>query len=153
MECELDGRMLKYEDGKVFVWRERKTRNSYWSELKGCNSNGYRQVWINKKNFQLHRIVYYIHNPDWNIYDGSSNNSIDHIDRNPLNNSIENLRVVTNQQNGFNTNAKGYSFNKARGKYQARIRLNGKHKHLGYYDNEEDAHQAYLNAKQELHII
>jgi len=151
MECELEGRTLKYEDEKLFIWRENKTRNSYWFELKGRIGNGgYRRVDINKK-YYLHRIVYYIHNPDWNIHDNCINNSIDHIDRNPLNNTIENLRVVTHQQNHFNRNAKGYYFHKASGKYQAYIGFNGKLKHLGCYDNKEDAHQAYLNAKQEIH--
>lgn len=33
-------------------------------------------------------------------------------------------------------------------KYKAIIKIDGKTKHLGYYRTEEEAHQAYLNAKQ-----
>ena len=80
-------------------------------------------------------------------------NQIDHIDRNPLNNNIENLRVVTNQENGWNQYAKGYSFNKENGKYRAQIRVNGKNIYLGYFENEDDARTAYLNAKAIHHII
>ena len=47
---------------------------------------------------------------------------------------------------------KGYTFNKNKKKWQAQIRLNGKKKTLGYFDNETDAHKAYLRAKI-LHII
>ena len=149
-----NGRKIKYEEGKLWLWRELKSKPSYWYELKGTlNKDGYRQVRINYKHLQYHRVVYFVHNENWNIYDSSMDNQIDHIDRNPLNNSIENLRVVTHPQNMWNTDCKGYSFNKARGKYVARIKVDGKHKNLGYFVNEDDARNAYLNAKAIHHII
>ena len=77
---------------------------------------------------------------------------IDHIDRNRINNHINNLRIVTPQQNCFNRNAKGYYLDK-HNKYVAQIKLNRKIKHLGYYDTEEEAHNAYLEAKKIYHII
>ena len=64
---------------------------------------------INRNTYKLHRLVYYLYNQDWNIYDSSMNNFIDHRDGNGLNNRIENLNLVTNQQNTQNRkNAKGY---------------------------------------------
>ena len=78
---------------------------------------------------------------------------IDHIDRIKLNNHISNLRIVSNQKNSFNKNAKGYYFHKRDKKYIAKIGLNGKQKKLGYYDTEEEAHNAYLEAKKIYHII
>jgi len=104
----------------------------------------------------LHRIIYYAHNQDWDIYNTSTNNSIDHIHHEvgePLDNSITNLRVVNHQQNQFNTNAKGYYFNKIAKKYQSRITINGKTNHIGYYDTADEAHNAYLEAKKSYHII
>ena len=86
-------------------------------------------------------------------------NYIDHIDatdfpkNHPKNNNIENLRIVTNQENCFNQRAKGCCFDKARGKHRAIICLNYKTIHIGYYDTEEIAHQAYLEKKKELHVI
>ena len=149
-----NGRKIKYEEGKLWLWRELKSKPSYWYELKGTlNKDGYRQVRINYKHLQYHRVVYFLHNPDWDILDSCQENSIDHIDRNPLNNNIENLRVVTNQENGWNQYAKGYSFNKENGKYRAQIRVNGKNIYLGYFENEDDARTAYLNAKAIHHII
>tara|TARA_R110001592_G_scaffold342161_1_gene631834 strand:+ start:503 stop:982 length:480 start_codon:yes stop_codon:yes gene_type:complete len=159
MECELDGRLLKYEDGKLYVWREmwrkHKLKNPYWCEVKGSvdKRNGYRYVGINYKNYRFHRLVYFLHHQEWDIHNSSIDNSIDHIDRNPLNNNIENLRVVTNQQNAWNTNAKGYYFNKEKGKYQAQICVNCKHKYLGYFESENDARNAYLIAKEKYHIF
>jgi len=155
MECELNGRKIKYEDCKLYVWRELKSKPSYWYEAKGGinKSNGYRCVRINNKSFRFHRVVYFIHNQEWNIHNSSTDNSIDHIDRNPLNNNIENLRVVTNQENQWNRDGKGHYFNKANGKYMARIKVDGEHKYLGYFMTEQEAAAAYLNAKAIHHQI
>jgi hypothetical protein len=153
MICELNGMKIKYESGKVWMWRELKSKPSYWREMKGWLdiSTGYRIVTINTKPYLYHRVVYFIHNQEWDIHNSCQDNSIDHIDRSPLNNSIENLRVVTQQQNQWNRDVKGYYFHKATGKYMARINVNGKDKYLGRFVNEEDAHQAYLEAKKIYH--
>ena len=159
MNCDFDGRMIKHEDGKLYVLREmwggRKLKNPYWVEVKGWvdKDTGYRHVGINNKNYLYHRVVYFIHNQKWEIHDTSRENLIDHIDRDKLNNNIENLRVVTNQQNQWNTDCKGYYFKKASGKYQAQIMVNGKMKYLGLFVNEDDARTAYLNAKAIYHVF
>ena len=103
------------------------------------------------KKLYFHRVVYYAHNNDWDIYDSSINNLIDHIDGLKTNNHISNLRNVTSQENQFNTKAKGYYFEK--GKHKAQIVLNGKKIHIGSYATPEEAREAYLNKKQKLHII
>ncbi len=155
MERELNGRKIKYESGKLYVWREWRTKPSYWWELKGSvnKSNGYRCVRINNKLYLYHRLVYFLHNNDWDIHDTCLDNSIDHIDRNPLNNNIENLRVVTNQENQWNQNCKGYCFIKASGKWRARITVDSKEKHLGYFMTERAAAAAYLQSKAIHHQI
>ena len=104
--------------------------------------------------FLKHRLITLAHNPSWDIFDSSPNNYIDHINRNPSNNSTENLRIVTQQQNNFNrSNTKGYCWNKLTKKWQAQIKVNRKQIHLGRFKNEEDARAAYLKAKAELHLI
>jgi hypothetical protein len=114
------------------------------------HSKGYSQIFCNGKMVLRHRIIASvflgldIDNPT--IF-------IDHINHDKINNCVDNLRLVSNQQNQFNTNAKGYSWHKSSQKYRAKIRLNGKDIHLGYYNNEEDARQSYLNAKPKYHII
>ena len=159
MEREFNGKKIKYEEGKLWFWREicgkQKLKNPDWYELKGGvhKSTGYRRVSINNKNYLYHRVVYFLHNENWKIHDNSRDNLIDHIDRDKLNNNIENLRVVTNQQNAWNQNRKGYTFNKRDGKYMARIKVDGKKKHLGCFENEDDARNAYLNAKAIHHRI
>ena len=158
MKVVLNEMKIKYEDRKLYVWREmwgkRKLKNPDWWELKGTlDKDGYRCVQINYKQYKYHRVVYYLHNDGWKIHDTCRNNSIDHIDRDRLNNNIENLRVVTQQQNLWNRNAKGYCFHKPSGKYVAQIMVDGKQKSLGYFETEDDARNAYLNAKAKYHHI
>jgi len=159
MEFELYGVKFNYEYGNVYrLWNYKK--GDEWKEIKKMDSgNGYIcfMYMVNNKRHSLyiHRLVYWLHNPEWDIFDSSiKNNSIDHIDGNPLNNNIENLRLVTHQENHFNmTRAKGYNWDKKNKKWKAQIKLNDKTKHLGRFDNEEDARNAYLEAKKKYHII
>ena len=116
-------------------------------------STGYKSIKINQKRKTLHRFIYYAHNREWNISDGSKNNYIDHIDGNRLNNDIINLRVVTSQQNNFNTRAKGFYWNKRDKKWMAKIGINKKQICLGYFHTEEEARNCYLEAKEKYHIM
>lgn len=77
---------------------------------------------------------------------------LDHINGIRHDNRVENLRIVSNQQNCFNRkNVKGYSTRN--NKYIAEIQLNGLTIALGTYEKEYDARNAYLQAKQKYHII
>jgi hypothetical protein len=50
----------------------------------------------------------------------------------------------------INPQVKGYSWNNQKQKWQSRIKINQRIHHLGFFDNEEDAHHAYLIAKREV---
>jgi hypothetical protein len=158
MEFELHEVKFNYEYGNIYRLYEYK-KGYEWKKLKyNYRSDGYIVIpfKVNGKifRFNLHRIVYWLHNPDWDIFNTHRDNFIDHIDGNPSNNNIENLRVVTNQQNQWNqTRAKGYSWDKIHKKWRASISINKKTKYLGLFELEEDAHKAYLDAKEKYHII
>lgn len=78
---------------------------------------------------------------------------VDHININKKDNRLQNLRYLTDQKNKFNTNAKGYSFNKRNKKYESYIKLNHKKIFGGYFDTKEEAHNKYLELKKIYHII
>jgi hypothetical protein len=79
---------------------------------------------------------------------------VDHINGDPSDNRRQNLRLATeldNQRNmclpKHNTSGfKGVSFRKDRGKFRAYISLHNKTKHLGTFENAEDAARAYDKA-------
>jgi len=150
---------FKYENDKMYKLDK---RNNEWS---CCNdlipsSRNYITLKNNKKSYYLHRIIYKYHNEDWDITDTSTNNHIDHININSLDNRIENLRVATCSQNNRNKNKfkncsskyKGVCWDKKNNKWRARIKINGKQKHLGYFDNEEEACEAYKKKYEEINF-
>jgi hypothetical protein len=100
------------------------------------------------KDYKLkaHQFAYYL------VY-GKVVDCIDHINNIRDDNRIDNLRSITKQQNGFNTKSKGYSYNKKLSKYRAYITIDKKQIHLGYFNIEEEARQAYTDAKKIYHII
>ena len=153
----IDGReMLVNEDDNYDIKILSTSLVPKWNKLAigtRTGTRGYKLISINNKRKSLHRVIYYAHNQDWNIHDSSKNNFIDHIDGDITNNDIRNLRVVTCQQNNFNTRAKGYTWCKRDKKWRARIKLNRKEIRLGYFDTEEEARNAYLEAKKKYHIM
>lgn len=104
--------------------------------------DGYAVTSISYKRVKMHHLI---------MGKSPKGKQVDHIDRDRLNNTRENLRFVTSQQNHFNTEYKG---TRQRGKrWTAQIQTDGKTKHLGTYDSEDEARQAYLQAKSIYHVI
>lgn len=146
---------FRYENGKLY--REHHIKNN--KKLRGwycvndnCGCRARPDTSINGRKYLVSRLVYKFHNPEWNIDDYTDNNMIDHIDRNPFNNSIENLRVLDRRQNCLNNNAKGVKFDKRSKKYEARICINYKYIHLGTYTTYEEAKKVYEKEKQK-HLL
>lgn len=109
-------------------------------------SNGYYHTRLNRKRYQNHRIIFAIHNNTIDFQD----KQIDHIDGNPLNNSPQNLRLVTASQNQFNrkkqknnsTGHKNISFVKRLNKYRCAMQVNGKDIYIGLFNTVEEAIQS-----------
>jgi hypothetical protein len=74
---------------------------------------------------------------------------IDHANGNGLDNRKENLRIITQRQNSQNLHMKkvskyvGVCWDKQKGKWRARTKINGKRKCLGFYTNEQEAAMEY----------
>ena len=122
-------------------------------------TDGYKDIGLYKngirKRFYVHRLVAkaFLENPD------NKRKVIDHIDNNPSNNNVKNLRWCSQKENGYNqgkhinntTGFKGVSFHKPLNKYVARIRMNGKQTHLGLFETAEEASKAYEAKAKEIH--
>jgi len=118
------------------------TNNS--NQSAGCIlGNGYYYSRLDKNRYPNHRIVFAIYNNTTDF----QNKQIDHIDGNVLNNSPENLRLVTASQNQFNrkkqkNNSSGHkniSFVKKLSKYRCAMQINGEDIYIGLFDTVEDA--------------
>jgi len=163
IEFVLKNRRLRLHPDGVMYCRAHKdgheTKKEKWRQIKfSKTTNGYLfckiTVDCKERYFLKHRLVKLAHDPTFDIFDVSPSNWIDHENRTRDDNSNDNLRVVTNQQNQFNrSNTKGYTWREARKKWEASIKINGKSKYLGQFKTEEEARNAYLAAKAKLHII
>ena len=146
----INGQKLQvFEDGRVERW----FKGRYFRLVKhtGNTNNGYNVIDCNRKGYMRHRIIGFAF-LGLDIDDLTL--QIDHKNGNKLNNNVSNLRIVSNQENQWNrTTAKGYSWKTQHQKYRAYIAVNLQQVHLGYYDTELEAHNAYLEAKTKLHII
>lgn len=162
IEFELENRLLRLHPDGVMYSRAHmdghETKKEIWRQIKFSKNQGYDvcSISINGKEriFKKHRLVKLAHDPTFDIFDVSPSNFIDHENHTRDDNSNDNLRVVTNQQNQFNrAGVKGYTWDKTNKKWVAKIMLDGKSKTIGYFKKEEDARAAYLAAKAKLHII
>lgn len=124
----------------------------YTGKMKGkvveCGTKsvrGYLVVRFNKKTITVHRIAWML------FYKEPAPESIDHINRIKTDNRITNLRAATPTQQLLNTpiksdntsGFKGVSYFKRDDKWRAYTSVNGKFKHIGYYETPEEASEAY----------
>ena len=148
MELTFRETKIKYEDEKLY--RQLKTR---WKECTNkLNHYGYKQeININNKNFKQHRIIYLIHNSNWDIYDLKQ--MINHKNKIRTDNRIENLEVVTNLQNVQDRDmdkVKGYYFHKnCKKPYQFQFRANGKY-YSKCFSNIDDGRVWHLAERRKL---
>lgn len=140
----------------VFIWKEGTYRKSRAGTIAGSIAkSGHRVIFLEGRYYKAHRLAWFYVHGAW------PSKFIDHINRDPDDNRISNLRDVSigeNNQNRVNP-GKGKVLKAPLGvcwkpkinKWQARISLNGECKYLGVYESMDDAHQAYLAAKENLH--
>ncbi len=143
---------FKYQDGLLFWKIQPSQRTKVGSIAGGEHGGGYKKVRVNGKKQFIHRVVFMMHH-------GFLPKFIDHIDGNPSNNKIQNLREATHSQNIMNkrlqsnnsTGIRGVHFDKAKSKYAASITVQRIRIHLGYFDSFELAALCYAESAKKYH--
>lgn len=103
---------------------------------------------VNKQARLLHRIVFGISKNDKRV--------IDHINHNPLDNRLVNLRAVSQTENMRNrvmqknnkSGIRNVSWNRTSKKWEVCVRVNRKTIRCGMYENIVEAEKAAINARE-----
>lgn len=119
------------------------------------DSKGYTQIRVSKRLYLAHRLAWLYVYGEW------PRKHLDHIDRNPKNNAIGNLRECTHAENHQNVGVRsdsssgitGVSFSQISGKWLAYITLSGKTIRLGLHETLESAIAARSKAKKKYHTF
>lgn len=146
-EEDLIREYLEYdpETGDLF-WKVTRGKRGVKGKKAGCKtSDGYVHVTLAGKTYMAHRLAWFIYYEKW------PNKYLDHKDGIKSNNKINNLREASNSENCRNKPKKGYYWDDSRKKFCATIMVNYKKSHLGYFDTEEEARKAHVEAMEKYH--
>ncbi len=107
--------------------------------------SGYIVIRLGCIGIQAHRLAWFY------VYGKWPSEHIDHINGNPSDNRIDNLREVDQLRNAWNskksaTNRSGYkgvSWHRSAKRWQAQLTHKGQSYHLGYFDSQHEAAKAY----------
>ena len=146
--------LLRYDpETGNFLWLKSRAGQPRPGSIAGwVRPDGYVQIRIDKHRYLAHRLAWFYINEKW------PEAEIDHIDLDPSNNALSNLREARHSQNMSNVlprkrnkiGLKGaYQTNYSKDRWVASISLNGKSKRLGVFASPEAAHEAYCKAAKE----
>lgn len=146
----IKGRFLYEPDTGRILHRRDYRRHKSGDDASYLRKDGRLVLQHEGREYQAHRAAWFLHYGRWPEGD------VDHIDGDPSNNRIANLREATRSQNLGN--AKLYRNNKSghrgvfyvqkHGYYIATIQIRKRVHHLGSFKNKEDAAAAYERAAQ-----
>lgn len=142
--------IFDYANGKIYWKIKPAVRVKIGDEAGTMHHTGYLTVMYLGKRYPVHVIIYEMHNGP--IPPGMV---IDHDDRNRINNYPSNLKLTDHAGNMRNkskdkrntSGVTGVRWYEKLGKWNARISINGKIKHLGYFDTIEEAAEARQRAE------
>ena len=133
--------LFEYRDGVLYNRVNRGRRAKAGQSTGTRDAYGYLVVTIDRKVHKAHRIVYAMFHDEVPAV-------LDHINGDPSDNRIENLRPATARQNGYNRKVSAKSTTQVknvhplRGKWVALCQANGVRRYLGLYDDIENAIEA-----------
>ena len=141
-------------DTGIFI-RKIKTSNSVKvGDIVGSdNGSGYIKFCVNSKQVFAHRMAWLY------VFGSIPSKGIDHINSNPSDNRICNLRLANQSENMQNVSKnknntsgyKGVTWDKKRKKWIAQLMKDYKRYYLGAFDDVEMAYKAYCEAAKKIH--
>ena len=144
--------LFDYDPATGNLIRKTRTANSVQvGDVAGSkNSDGYIQISIDSKPHMAHRLVWIWHGKELPQF-------INHINRDKVDNRIENLRPATRSENMHNKDTSKRSASGHRGvmwyaptkEWLARLMVDGQSYDLGKYPTAKEASEAYEQTKQE----
>lgn len=147
-DLDLARTLFDYKDGALY-WRYRKCNNIRIGDRAGrLKKNGYRDIRFRGRHIGEHRVIWLLVTGEW------PSGELDHINGDPSDNRIENLRCVTRSENMQNTRRGSQTTGTTllpNGRWQASIFVDGHRRHLGEHRTQQLAREAYLRAKARLH--
>jgi len=152
IDQELLRHLFEYRDGALY-WKNPSKHNSYLVGKKAGAVNGpkgYRQVRIKGRIYMEHRVIYL-------MMKGVLPTVIDHINGDPSDNRIENLRACTPLQNRLNakgwggSGVKGVTRVKRNSTWQAQLVICGKQRYLGTFKTLQEAADVVKQAREKHH--
>ena len=135
----------------IFTWKVSTARRVKVGDIAGySNGNGYLQISVQSRRYQAHRLAWLYMYGEW------PEDQLDHINRNRSDNRISNLRDVSHKQNNQNKSKRsdntsghpGVFWHKQSSKWQAQIKHDYKHIHLGLFKTIEEALSARKAAEK-----
>lgn len=143
--------LFDYREDGVLLWRRPVARRIKPGDVAGSvRPDGRWGVTIKNRTYLLHRVIWAWHHDEWPPL-------IDHENRNPLDNRIGNLRVLTGTENQINSDfikgaipLRGVTRRKG-GRYRATIWKAGTSVSLGGFESAEEAGAAYEEARKKLY--
>lgn len=145
--------LLSYnpETGQL-LWKVTSGPRPAGTDAGTTDAHGYRVVQIQGSIYKCHRLA-------WLLFHGLDpvDMEIDHVNGNPKDNRLCNLRLSSKAENQRNrgaqlnstTGLKGVS--KKRNRWVAQIKVNGEKRFLGSYLDPHSAHAAYAQAAEQWH--
>jgi hypothetical protein len=143
--------LFEYREGNLY-WKNhiQKARNG--KKAGHLHSSKYTRIKINYKIYKAHQLIFM-------MFNGFFPKMIDHIDGNPKNNKIENLRETTAVQNLYNSKirndnssgTKGICWNKKQKKWRVYINVNKKRREIGSFKDLEIAELVAIEARNKYH--